>query len=150
VTERVGAAVERELARFGPTSGMAPIVEVWAAAVGAEIARHAWPARLGRDGALRVHTRDSVWAFELGTRAEDIRGRLGDAAPRRLVFVPGPLPEPAQEPDEADLRPPLKPSAEDERRAESLVRGIGDEDLRKVVAKAIALSLAASGSGRSI
>jgi predicted nucleic acid-binding Zn ribbon protein len=90
--DRVGDAVARELARFGPSSGLAPVVEAWAAAVGPEIARNAWPARLTRDGSLRIHTKDSVWAFELAMRADEIRGRLGDLAPPRLVFVSGPLP----------------------------------------------------------
>ena len=58
--DRVGADVERELGRFGPASGMAPLVEVWPEAVGPEIARNAWPARLARDGTLHVHTQDSI------------------------------------------------------------------------------------------
>ena len=146
---RMGDAVARELARFGPSSGMAPLAEAWAGAVGAEIARNAWPARLGRDGTLRVHTRDSVWAFELGSRAEEIRQRLGDRAPARLVFAAGPLPEPAREHDDEERRSTPAPSREHEARAASLVRGIRDEDLRKVVAKTIAMSLAAVESGRS-
>ena len=43
--DRVGDAVDRELGRFGPASGMAPVVEAWPLAVGPEIARNAWPAR---------------------------------------------------------------------------------------------------------
>jgi len=78
--ERVGEGVARQLRRFGPASGMAPVVEQWVVAVGPEIARNAWPARLARDGTLHVHTQDSIWAFELTTRAEEIRGRLGDSA----------------------------------------------------------------------
>src|SRR5262249_31368924 len=65
VMERVGDAVSRELGRFGPIVGMAPLVEAWPSAVGTEIARNAWPARLARDGTLHVHTTDSIWAFEL-------------------------------------------------------------------------------------
>jgi hypothetical protein len=108
--ERVAGAVERELGRFGPASGMAPIVEAWPLAVGPEIARNAWPARLARDGTLHVHTQDSIWAFELTTRGEEIRARLGEAAPRRMSFAPGPLPEPSLEsPEQVRERPP-KPS----------------------------------------
>ena len=95
--DRVGDAVGRELGRFGPASGMAPVVEAWPLAVGPEIARNAWPARIARDGTLHVHTQDSIWAFELTTRAEEIRMRLGNAAPRRMSFAPGPLPEPPVE-----------------------------------------------------
>jgi len=150
VIEQVGDAVRCELARFGPASGMAPFVEAWPTAVGPEIARNAWPARLGRDGSLRVHTRDAVWAFELAVRTDEIRDRLGELAPPRLVFVAGPVPEPRPEIVEEPSRRGVEPSAEHRSRAASLVRGIGDEDLRKIVAKAVALSLAAADSGRSV
>jgi len=56
--DRVGDAVSRELGRFGPAAGMAPIVEAWSGAVGETIARNAWPARLARDGTLHVNTTD--------------------------------------------------------------------------------------------
>jgi hypothetical protein len=147
--DRVGKDVARELRRFGPASGMAPLVEVWPAAVGTEIARNAWPARLGRDGTLHVHTKDSVWAFELTSRAEEIRNRLGTAAPPKLRFAPGPLPEPADEEAETARKEPPKPTAEHVAEAESLVRGIRDADLRKVDAKAVAASLANADNDRS-
>ena len=147
--DRVGADVERELGRFGPASGMAPLIEAWPEAVGPEIARNAWPARLARDGTLHVHTQDSIWAFELTTRADEIRGRLGDAAPRRLAFAPGPLPEPALVlPEQARARPP-EPTPEHVAKAESLTRVIRDEELRKVVAKAAAASLSHADNDRS-
>jgi hypothetical protein len=147
--ERVGDRVARELRRFGPASGMAPVVEMWVAAVGPEIARNAWPARLARDGTLHVHTQDSIWAFELTTRAEEIRGRLGANAPRRLAFAAGPLPEPSDDPLEAVREPPPPPSPEDVAKAESLTREIRDEELRKVVAKAAAASLSRAVNDRS-
>ncbi len=147
---RVGDAVARELGRFGPASGMAPLVEAWPAAVGADVARNAWPARLGRDGTLHVHARDSVWAFELTVRAEEIRARLGESPPPRLVFAPGPLPEPSPEPVEDAARQPLDPSPEHRARAESLVRGVRDDELREIVAKTVACGLAAADTGRSI
>jgi hypothetical protein len=150
VIARVGDAVARELARFGPSSGLEPLVEAWPAAVGADVARNAWPARLGRDGTLHVHARDSVWAFELTARAEDIRLRLGEAPPPRLAFAPGPLPEPSADPSEQALRAPLEPSAEHRARAASLVRGVRDDGLREIVAKTIASGLAAADSGRSV
>src|SRR5882672_8994876 len=105
--DHVGGQVARELGRFGPASGMAPLVEAWPLAVGPQIARNAWPARLARDGTLHVHTQDSIWAFELTTRAEEMRARLGKGAPRRMAFAPGSLPEPALDlPDEVrDRRP---------------------------------------------
>jgi Dna[CI] antecedent DciA-like protein len=147
--DRVGGDVARELRRFGPASGMSPIVEAWAAAVGPEIARNAWPARLGRDGALYVNTKDSIWAFELTSRAEEIRTRLGRTAPPRLAFAPGPLPEHSPEPEERPKRRAREPSPDVVAKADSLARGIRDEDLRKVVAKAVAMSLANTDNDRS-
>jgi hypothetical protein len=147
--DRVGDAVRRELGRFGPAAGMSPVVDAWPAAVGPEIARNAWPARLARDGTLHVHTTDSIWAFELKSRAEEIRGRLGKHAPPRLAFAPGPIPEPPEPPSE-DARPSVPtPGPEHFAKADSLVRVIRDEDLRKVVAKAAALSLAKADNDRS-
>jgi Dna[CI] antecedent DciA-like protein len=147
--DRVGNDVARELGRFGPASGLAPLLDIWPTAVGAEIARNAWPARLARDGTLHVHARDSIWAFELTARADEIRGRLGGLAPARLSFAPGPLAELADEQLESTRLRPRNPSAEHVAKAESLVRGIRDQELRKVVAKTIALSLSNDGNDRS-
>jgi hypothetical protein len=147
--DRVGGEVARELGRFGPASGMAPVVEAWSEAVGPEIARNAWPGRLARDGTLHVHTKDSIWAFELTTRSEEIRQRLGRLAPARLAFAAGPLPEHPVEPSERHRRRPTEPAPELVAKAESLARGIRDEDLRKVVAKAAAMSLADALNDRS-
>lgn len=147
--DRVGDEVARELSRFGPLVGMAPIVEAWPESVGEEIARNAWPARLSRDGTLHVHTRDSIWAFELTSRGEEIRARLGEHAPPRLAFAPGPLPERSAEPSATPPESPPKPSAKHVAEADSLVRVIRDDDLRKVVAKAAAASLARADNDRS-
>jgi len=147
--DRVGDAVRRELGRFGPAAGMAPLVDAWAAAVGPDIARNAWPARLARDGTLHVHTTDSIWAFELKSRAEEIRNRLGGHAPPRLAFAPGPIPEPPEPAADASRARVPKPDATQVAKAGSLVRVIRDEDLRKVVAKAAALSLAHADNDRS-
>ena len=117
--------------------------------IGAEIARHAWPARLARDGTLHVHARDSIWAFELTARADEIRARLGAVAPRRIAFSPGPLPESVEDKLEPARRRPPKPTAEHLAKAESLVRVIRDEDLRKVVANAIAASFSSADNDRS-
>ncbi len=140
--ERVAGAVRRELGRFGPIVGMSPFVEAWPSAVGPEIARNAWPARLARDGTLHVHTSDSIWAFELKSRAEEIRARLGEHAPPRLAFAPGPVPEPLAATAEPAAKAPVEPAAEHVAKANSLVRVIRDEELREVVAKALAFGLA--------
>jgi Dna[CI] antecedent, DciA len=147
--DRVERDVKRELGRFGPASGMAPLVEAWPAAVGPEIARNAWPARIARDGTLQVHTQDSIWAFELTTRAEEIRVRLGKVAPRRIAFAPGPLPEPPLPPAEEVHRRPPEPTPEHVAKADALTRVIRNEELRKVVAKAAAASLSSDDNDRS-
>jgi Dna[CI] antecedent, DciA len=147
--ERVGDAVSRELGRFGPAAGMAPIVEAWPTAVGDVIARNAWPARLARDGTLHVNTTDSIWAFELKSRAQEIRTRLGEHAPPRLAFAPGPIPEPCDPASEGAVNAPVEPGPAHVAQADSLARVIRDEELRKVVAKAAALSLANAPDDRS-
>ncbi len=146
--ERVGAGVERELARFGAVSGLAPVVEAWRAAVGPEIARNAWPARIARDGTLHVHTSSSAWAFELGHLEARIRESLGDAAPHRLRFAVGALPEPVSEDVEQGRARAVEPSREQTAKGERIAAEIDDENLRKVVAKAAALSLAKAESDR--
>jgi Dna[CI] antecedent, DciA len=147
--DRVGDDVARELGRFGPAVGMARVVEAWPHAVGPEIARNAWPARHARDGTLHVHTKDSIWAFELTSRGEEVRRRLGELAPKRIVFAPGPLPEAHEIVAETSQKAAPEPTPEHVAKAESLARGIRDEDLRKVVAKTIAMSLAKAVNDRS-
>jgi len=146
--ERLEGEVRRELGRFGPAAGIGPIVEAWPAAVGDAIARNAWPARLARDGTLVVHTQDSVWAFELMQRVAEISERLGEHAPTGLKFVAGPVPEPAHEPASEASRDVPEPGPEELELAEQVSATIGDEKLRKMVAKAAALSLARNAAGR--
>jgi hypothetical protein len=144
--EPIGGEVRRELARFGPAAGMSEIVEVWPAAVGEAIAQNAWPARLGRDGTLYVHTADAIWAFELGQRAQEIADRAGV---ERIRFAPGPLPALSEEPATSSPTPP-RPGPEHLARAASLTAGIEDEKLRKVVARAVAASLARESDDRAV
>jgi predicted nucleic acid-binding Zn ribbon protein len=121
---------------------MAELLERWPAAVGDQIARFAWPARIGRDGTVHVHTADSVWAFELGRRAAEIAGRLGV---EKLRFAPGPVP--SQEPAEA-VRAAVRPRPEDEARAAEIAAAITDENLRETVQKAVAFGLASDAVDR--
>ncbi|MDX6512763.1 MAG: Dna[CI] antecedent, DciA, partial [Gaiellaceae bacterium] len=97
MTDLIGESVRSELARFGPAAGMADLVAAWPGAVGEAIAGNAWPARVGRDGTLYVHAASSAWAFELGqlepTIRERLRDALGEAAPPKLRFAVGNLPE---------------------------------------------------------
>jgi hypothetical protein len=146
--ERIGEDVQRELKRFGPAGAIGEIVKAWPAAVGDAIARNAWPARVSRDGTLHVATSSSAWAFELGLLEADIRRRLAQAlgtdAPSGVRFAPGRLPEPARETTAERPANPAGPTSEDEREAARLAGSIESENLRKVVARAAAASLARS------
>jgi hypothetical protein len=152
--ERLGDGVRRELGRFGPGGAIADVVTAWPAAVGDSIARNAWPARISRDGTLHVSTSSSAWAFELGLLEEKLRERLAAAlekdAPVRLRFAPGPLPEEsAPEPSDAEDQAPVV-TEQHLQAGEELAATISDENLRKVVAKAAAASLARPPDGRSV
>lgn len=140
--DRIGAAVQKEVQRFGHHGAIGDIVKVWAGAVGAQIARNAWPARVGRDGTLFVHASSSAWAFELAQLEPDIRARLGDAAPEKIRFAPGPLPEHDPSRPEQSIPTPIEPSAEEAELGARIAAPIGDEMLRKLVARAAAASLA--------
>jgi Dna[CI] antecedent, DciA len=143
--ERLGDQIRAELSRVGADSGAGDAVTAWPAAVGEEIARHAWPAKTQPDGTLVVHVRDAIWGFELTQRAGEISERL----PGRptLRFTLGPLPEATSEP----TRPtPLEASPEQEQEAVALAAGIADPDLRESVAKVIKVALARASADRSV
>ena len=122
---------------------MPELIERWPEAVGAAIARNAWPARIAKDGTVHVHTADSVWAFELGQRSREIAERLGVT---KLRFAPGPLPEP----DDDRAAEPLQPTEEEEARAREVAAAIEDENLRESVQKAVRFSLARERLDRSV
>jgi hypothetical protein len=155
--EKLDGVLRRELGRFAPDhmgvgGDMVAIVRAWPGAVGETVARNAWPTRLARDGTLHVNASSSTWAFELGRLAEAIleqlRAELGDAAPPALRFAPGPVPEPvAPQPDEASPAAP-EIDAEDRLEAAALAAAIEDEELRELVSRAAAASLARARSGR--
>jgi hypothetical protein len=145
--KRLGDDVRRELGRFGAAGNMAEIVNAWPQVVGEPIARSAWPARLARDGTLLVHAVDSIWAFELGARAEEIAARLGVA---RVRFVPGPVPERSAR-EVQEVRPaPVRAGEREREEGTRLAAGISDENLRKVVAEAAAASLARAAADRGV
>jgi hypothetical protein len=151
--DRLGSQVRRELGRFGPMDGdMTAIVRVWTAAVGETVARNAWPARLARDGTLHVNTASATWAFELGSLAttilEQLRSELGEAAPPVLRFAPGPIPDPIAETPEERAPTPPEIAAGDRAEASELAAVIEDEELRELVARAAAASLARARSDR--
>jgi hypothetical protein len=146
--EPLGEEVRGQMRRFGVEGGAADLVEAWPAAVGEEIARSAWPARVQGDGTLVVHVRDAIWGFELTQRAAEIRARLpGSPA---LKFVPGPLPD-GGDPGAAESRDAApRATLEQEREAAGFAAEIADEELRELVARAAAASLARAAADRSV
>ena len=144
--ERIDAEVRRELGRFGPIEGdTAAIVRAWPRAVGETVARNAWPARLSREGTLYVNTTSATWSFELGRLAETIlvqlRAELGKATPGALKFAPGPLPEAAASAAAPSAQRTHSATPEQHAAAAAITAGIGDAELRRLVARAAAASL---------
>jgi hypothetical protein len=152
--ERIDSSVRRELGRFGPVDGdMVAIVRAWPEAVGETVTRNAWPARLARDGTLHVNASSATWAFELGRLAETIleqlRALLGEATPPALKFAPGPVPEPALRASEEAPSPALEVGPEERLKGAALAAGIEDDELRELVARAAAASLAKAAEAPS-
>ena len=151
---RIGDEIGRELKRLGPGAALGELVDVWPEAVGTGIAANAWPARLARDGTLHVAARSSAWAFELTHLEADVRARLrerlGEDAPRALRFAVGPLPEAGPAPVEERARNVPRPGPPEEAAAAELAAPIRDSELRRLVARAAAASLARVGADRPI
>ena len=151
--ERIGDEVRRELSRFGTADEMVELVAAWPGAVGETLAANAWPARFARDGTLHVATSSSAWAFELQQLEREVAARLsevvGERAPRKLRFAPGPLPEPAPAPFEYSRQPPPEPSLEQARQAHGWAEQIESRELRKSVEKAARMSLARAAADRT-
>ena len=151
MTEPVGDAIRNALeALGGEPSNTHSLEQAWPAVVGPENARVAWPARLGRDGTLHVNARDATWAFQLGMLAEEIlanlRAELGEAAPTALRFAPGPLPEAPS--GTAPRR--IEPSPEDHASGAAIAAEVEDPELRELVARTAAASLARARSARDL
>ena len=144
--EPLAREVRRELGRLGPAAAIGDVARHWADAVGPAIAANASPARIGRDGTLHVATSSSAWAFELAHLADEILERLraavGDAAPARIRFAVGRVPEPGtpNEPTSRQRVPEVE--REDVAAGERIAAAIEDSELRSLVARAAAASLA--------
>jgi hypothetical protein len=151
--ERLGDNVRHLLdaAGAGGAFELSATTAVWRECVGETIARAAWPKRLARDGTLHVSTASSTWAFELERLAAEIAGRLraalGDDSPRVLRFAPGVIPEPDRD-DPEDAASPPEITAEVRSEGENIAAIIEDAELRAIVARAAAASLARAGSDR--
>jgi hypothetical protein len=150
---RLGDDARRILSAAGPpgAGALTEVTAVWPECVGEAIARAAWPQRLARDGTLHVSTSSSTWAFELGRLADDVLGRLrerlGEAAPQALRFAPGHVPEPGA-PDRDETPAPLEVTSESRSSGDRLAAAIDDEELRRLVARAAAVSLERARSDR--
>jgi hypothetical protein len=154
--EQIGNEVKRTLAASGDGSALAlsEITAAWPSAVGEAVSRQAWPQRVGRDGTLHVSTSSATWAFELDRLAPEIHERLaavlGPAAPPKLRFKVGPIPEHGLSTDGASSDPVagFEPTPESASEAASLTAEIEDPDLREIVARAARASLSRGRSDR--
>jgi hypothetical protein len=153
--ERLGDDAGRLLAAAGAprVDELAAVVGAWPAAVGETVARNAWPQRIARDGTLHVATTSATWAFELGRLADEVLGRLRaslrGAGPATLRFAPGPVPEPsAPDPEGCVERP--QPGPEERRAAAVAASQIEDPELRTLVARAAAASLARAADDQPV
>ena len=154
--ERIEKSVEHLLSRSGGGTALAlaEITAAWPEAVGKAVSREAWPLRVARDGTLHVATSSSTWAFELDRLSPEIEERLralvGPAAPGKLRFRVGPVPEhgpPSEGEPASPASPPLvTPQVDSE--AAAAASEIEDPELRELVARAARASLARARSGR--
>jgi hypothetical protein len=110
--------------------------EIWAEAVGPEVARNAFPVRLTRSDVVVVHCSGSAWASELTLLRAHLHARLeqsmGPAAPAELRFEVGELPLPDPVRAEGVRQPAINP------RAAELAADVSDPDLRATIERAIA------------
>jgi hypothetical protein len=127
-----------------PSSGaesLLPILRAWPDAVGAPVAREAWPARMAQDGTLVVHVTSSLWASELALLSDLLREKLALAlagpAPQ-LRFRVGPVPQPAAQ---AVVAPPPRAAVE---AAGHLAAQVEDGPLRDQIQAALERALVRS------
>ena len=147
--EGLATSLESELNRLGGEGAALEATRVWEVTVGPDVARNAWPARVKRDGTLVVHTRTSVWAFELTQMAEDIRVRL-DPQPPAIRFVVGRVPEPAGRPPEEVSTAVLHPDSEGLEMARALAADVASPEVREALQRAASLGLSRRSSDRPL
>tara|TARA_B100000686_G_scaffold287648_1_gene313239 strand:+ start:824 stop:1294 length:471 start_codon:yes stop_codon:yes gene_type:complete len=149
VPESLSGSLESELIRLGAKDNVLAVTHSWPEAVGPEIARNAWPARIRRDGTLVINTRTSVWAFELNQMAEEIRVRL-KPEPSQIKFVVGVVPEPVGKKEDLEKKPLKSPTPESAKSAKSLASEVTSDSVRKALEKAASLSLSNPHDDRTI
>jgi hypothetical protein len=122
------------------------LVRLWPEVVGETIAANAWPARMNRNGVLQIYTSSATWAFELKHLAPQILSKLEQAlteeCPSELRFSPGPVPGKGREIDESLVPKGVSTTAQEREQAKKIASVIDDEELRGLVARAAAASLA--------
>lgn len=141
--------LEGDLRRVAKRIGLpaaSPLVSLWPELVGETIAANAWPARLSRQGVLQVNTSSSTWAFELKHLEPRILSRLreelaGDC-PKELRFVPGPIPSRGPDKGPAESARPSPAGPSELAKAREMSAAIESDELRALVARAAAASLA--------
>ncbi|MGD0166960.1 MAG: DUF721 domain-containing protein [Gaiellaceae bacterium] len=143
--------LEREIQAEARRAGLpaaSELVRVWPEAVGETIAANAWPARFARGGVLVVNTSSATWAFELKHLAVEIltrlREALGEDCPRELRFSPGPVPARGKKRETTGPSAGPDIGACERSQAERLTATIENDELRELVARAAAASLAKS------
>jgi predicted nucleic acid-binding Zn ribbon protein len=143
--DNLGKEIKKAARRVGLPAA-SEVVRVWSSVVGETIAANAWPAQLNRRGVLQVNTSSATWAFELKHLAPQILSKLKETlveeCPNELHFIPGPVPNKGRETGKP-LAPAAPTTTESERaQAKGLAAVIDDEELRALVARAAAASLA--------
>lgn len=137
---QVGTIMDRVARAPRTDDRLLAIRDVWADAVGKDVARNAFPVRINRAGSLTVHCSGATWAAELTLLRSHLQARLderlGEGSPEELRFEVGELPAPVAEPEPPSPRTPNPRAAE-------LASGIADPDLRRTVERAIAVRFGA-------
>ncbi|HEY5160335.1 MAG TPA: DUF721 domain-containing protein [Gaiellaceae bacterium] len=141
--------LEREIKRVAKRAGLpaaGELVRIWPEVVGETIAANAWPARMNRKGVLQVYTSSATWAFELKHLAPKILSKLERAlvedCPKELNFTPGPIPAKGRETDPLPIPKELVTTEQEREQGAKLASTIDDTELRALVARAAAASLA--------
>jgi len=140
--------VELALARWrraGPSAAgdMAALRAAWPQAAGAQGARRSIPVRQSRAGVLTVACESAVWAQELNAARDAIQARLAARVPDVPVsgirFVVGDHALPAEV---AAARSPARPTPDERASAQAAVEGVSDPELRALLARAAAGTMA--------